>query len=179
MLDKHPFALMATALIGFGAQAQADTLYDWSFITTANVVDGSGTLTVDTSGLVTSSDGLYTGYLVTSFSGTYLGQAIGALLTPGVYYNDNLLLNLTGTAEQLDRDGISFTFGTSSTQENLWVPDSSDSQYKGAYGTGLSDLESENGNYGAFVAVPAPEPSTMALAGLSGATLLFLFRRRK
>ena len=78
MLTKSILTLIAVTAAGFTSNLKADQLFDWSFTTTGNVVDGSGTLAVDTSGTVTVDGN--TGYAVTSFSGTYLGQNIDGLL---------------------------------------------------------------------------------------------------
>jgi hypothetical protein len=179
MLTKSILTLIAVTAAGFTSNLKADQLFDWSFTTTGNVVDGSGTLAVDTSGTV-KVDG-NTGYAVTSFSGTYLGQNIDGLLPVGTFYADNLIANLTGTAEQLDGDGISFAFGATSTQENFWVPDSTDAEYVGPYGSG-SDRETYGLNNGTFVAVPVavPEPTNaLALFGTAGLSLIFAGLRRK
>ena len=179
MLKNSILAILAVAAAGLTSNVKADQLFDWTFTTTADVVDGSGTLTADTSGIIVVDDN--TGYAVTSFNGTYLGQSVNGLLPVGTDYADNLIANLTGTSEQLDGDGISFTFGTANTSENFWVPDSSDPEYVGPYGSG-SDRETYGLNNGTFSAVPVavPEPTnTLALLGTAGISVLFAFRRRK
>ena len=176
MFKKIALVTLATAALGLAAKANADTLYDWSFVTTAGNTDGSGTLTVDTSAPIVVDGN--TGYAVTSFSGTYLGQAINGLSPVGTFYADNLLAELTGTAEQLDGDGITFSYGKSDTLENLWVPGSTDPEYAGPYGSG-SDRETVGLANGTFSATPVPEPTTLALAGASGIALLLQLRRRK
>ena len=177
MLKNYALALLATSALTLATQVQADSLYNWTFTTATGTLDGFGTLTVDTSA-PTTFDG-YTGYLVTSFTGTYLGQAINSLSPQGTDYGDNLLADLTGTAEQLDHDGITFSYGKNATLENLWVPLSDDVEYAtGTYGVN-TDRETVGTANGTFVAVPTPEPSTIALAAISGTALLFQLRRRK
>ena len=180
MLKKSILTIFTVAAAGLASNVKADQTFDWSFTTTANVVDGSGTLTVDISGTIVVDGN--TGYTVTSLSGIYLGQAVTGLLPVGTDYADNLIANLTGTAEQLDGDGISFAFGTANTSENLWVPDSSDAEYVGPYGSG-SDRETYGLNNGTFVAVPAvvvPESTNaLALFSTAGLSLLFAGLRRK
>jgi hypothetical protein len=173
-------ALLAATVIGLAGSAQADLTFDWSFTTTSDVVDGSGTLTVNPT--LTTVDG-HTGYAVTSISGTYLGLTVDALQPVGTYYADNLLANLTGTSEQLDHDGITFTYGPDATLENFWVPNPGDPEYVGPYGSG-SDRESTGLANGTFVAVAvAPEPSQivsmLSLASVGASGLLLRLRRRK
>jgi len=182
MKKNSLIALVAVAAAGLTANLKADELFNWTFTTTAGVVDGSGTLTVDTSGPI-MVDG-YTGYAVTSFYGTYGTQTITGLSPTGTDYADNLLASLTGTSEQLDHDGITFSFGPANTLENLWVPDTDNPEYVGGYGNG-SDSETVGPagirNNGTFVATPAPvpEPGTLALLGTAGISLLFAGFRRK
>jgi hypothetical protein len=179
MLNKSILTLLAVATASIALNAKADSLYDWSFVTTAGAVDGSGTLTVDTSSAIVVDGN--TGYAVTSFSGTYLGQSIDGLSPVGTFYADNLLAALTPGTEQLDGDGITFAFGPSQTLENFWVPDSGDPEYAGPYGQG-SDRETVGLNNGTFIATPVavPEPANaLALLGTAGASLVFAARQRK
>jgi len=159
------------ALAGVCATASGQTTFNWTFTTTNDVVDGYGTMQVNTSSTVSSYyDSSVTGYQVISFSGTFLGQTIDSLLSTNLYGgNDNLIHDLTGTVEQLDAAGISFTYGLSNISENLFKT--------GGYPNGDGALK--NSIYGTFVAVaPAPEPTTLALAALGGASLLLLCRRK-
>ena len=182
MLKHSIIALAALTAAGFTSNLKADQLFDWSFTTTAGVVDGSGTMTVDTSATITV-DG-YNGYAITSMSGTYGAYNDVTLQPTGTYYADNLLASLTPGQEQLDHDGITFSFN-SGVLENLWVPHADNPEYVGQYGNG-SDSETVGPagtrNNGTFVAtaVAVPEPANvLALVGTAGISLLFAGFSRK
>jgi hypothetical protein len=159
-------------------QAQSE-LFNWSFIT-ASGVDGSGTLTVNAGQLVENGDDTYSGYLVTSISGTYQGQNINSLAPVGYVggwqgYNDNLLTSLISSSEQLSSGGIAFYMGSIDvTPENF-----SFSQHLSAEDD-YQDCNTIYGNaeFGSFTAdiAPVPEPSTVALS-VAGVALLLLSRR--
>jgi len=121
------------------------TTLDWTLTETGpGAVDGSGTLTVDTSPTDEVANG---GYLVESIAGSYDGQTVTGLSS--FVGADNLLLNITGTFDQLDSSGISFNYGTSGGQGNI-------------YSEGGADQDYVSGASGTFSAVP--EPVNMALA---------------
>jgi hypothetical protein len=173
-------AILTSLAVGLAATAKADITLDWSFTDTSGSVNASGTLTVE-SNPVQDIYG-YSGYLVTSISGTFLGQPITGELGPysvDGLYGDDLLANLTGVGQQLTgglAGGLNLSYG-SGQEENIW--------YAGAEFPGLINQEYYNHIDGTFKAViAAPEPSQAAsmlfLSGLSGAGWLLLkLRRRK
>ena len=175
--------LTIIALAAAGTAAHADITLDWTFTTTSDVIEGSGTLTVDTS--LTSADG-YSGYQVTSFSGIYLGQTIiglGPLSGVGLGGADDLISNLTGNPgntdanDQLDYDGITIAYDSDSGtayEKFRQVP------FRINQSIPYPDLEVANGNNGTFSAVePTPEPGSIALAGIGTAGWLALRRKQK
>jgi len=161
--------------------ARADTTLNWVYTTTSDVVEGSGTLTVDTN--LTSVDG-YSGYLVTAFAGTYLGHDIlglGPLSGVGLGGADDLVADLTGNPgntdinDQLDYEGITIAFdsGSGTAYERFrQVP------FRINQSIPYPDLEVASGNNGTFSAVPTPEPGSIALAGLGLAGWLALRRKQ-
>jgi hypothetical protein len=174
--------LTIIALAVAGTAAQADLTLDWTFTTTGDVIDGSGTLTIDPN--LTTVDG-YSGYQITAFSGTYLGDTItglGPLSGVGLGGADDLISNLTGNPgntdanDQLDYEGITFAYNSDSGtayEKYRQVP------YRINQGIPYPDLEVANGNNGTFSAVEtAPEPGSTALAGL-GIAGWFALRRNK
>lgn len=176
--------LTMIVLVTAGTAVQADITLDWTFTTTSGVIDGSGTLTVDPS--LTSVDG-YSGYQVTSFSGTYVGQTItglGPLSGVGLGGADDLISNLTGNPDnsdandQLDYDGITIAYdsGSGTAYEKFrQVP------YRINQSIPYPDLEVANGNNGTFstAAEPTPEPGSVALAGMGILSWLVLRRKQR
>ena len=169
MSKKFIFAVLFgyTALIN---QSAAST-FNW----TVNIPviggfsTGSGQLEAQDI-LSTGFDGLYTGYLLTSITGTYAGQAITGLADlNSVDGNDNLI----NTSEKLvDHNGLAFTLAATPTD----------------YGSNLINVYSDTAGYTdngpagssasgfTLTAVPIPAAIWMfgsALAGLVG------FGRRK
>lgn len=176
-MKSTEFLLAGALVVTAAPTAQAQTeLFQWTF-TTSSGVDGSGTLTVNTGQLVENGAATYSGYLVTSMAGTYRGQSINSLAPINAISgwsgaNDNLLLSLQSTSEQLDPGGIAFYTGPM----NIAPGDFSFSQnsVQGDY----QDANTVYGNaeFGTFTAVLAPEPSTIGL-GLTGVAILVASRR--
>ena len=169
-----------------GAAAQADTTtYDWTF-TGSDSVSGSGTFTVDTTD-TSSSDG-FTGYLITDATGTIDGQTITGVITPYKPSdgNNNLLGNvsltntvISGSAALFDNgdtyDGVALATATDSTYGFTFYSEGPDYYLAGIDNSGSPFV---NAN-GPFSVTEVPEPTTLALAGLSALGTSLLPRRRK
>jgi hypothetical protein len=114
----------------------APLLWDWTYSST--VYSGSGTL---------STDGVGNPQTIETFTGTWNGEAITALLAPGnIGGNDNLL---AAPPPQLDGSGLSFS--TNSDQFNIFRVSAVN---YGAFGfNGIFD-----GGTGLFSATPANTP---------------------
>ncbi len=172
MSKKFMFAVLFgyTALIN---QSAAST-FNW----TVNIPiiggfsTGSGQLEAQDI-VSTGFDGAYTGYLLTSITGTYAGQAITGLADLNtVGTNDNLI----NTSDKLlDYDGIAFTLaatptGYDSNLINVW----------NTFSTGYTDNGQSGSSASGFTLTPSAVPIPAAI-WMFGSALVGLvgFGRRK
>ena len=171
-MSKNFFFAVLFGYAALSNQASAAT-FDW----TANIpLNGGGSITgsgqlVAQDTLSTGYDGIFTGYLVTSITGTYAGEAITSLLgVNAIGGNDNLI----NTSDKLlDVDGLAFTLAAS-------LPDYGGNQINLYHeGNGYSDNNYHtNFSVSGFTLTQTPIPAAIwmvgsALAGLVG------FGRRK
>src|SRR5579862_3529360 len=144
-------ALMSAAALLMAAPAEADVLYNWTVslpLMTGGAIIGSGQLTA-ASTISTSYDGLYTGFLVSSITGTYGGSTITGLAAVNTAHgNDNLIET---SQNLLDWDGISFSISPAITGETNPV------NLFNRPGFGYTDLDTSTA-YGTFTLTAVPEP---------------------
>ena len=180
------FKLALTAVVSLAAvatQANSTITYNW-IETGSSFGDGSGTVTVDYTSTLLDSDGSlnsYVGYdfTVTGITGTFNGHTITGL-NP-VYSPAGNYINFQegpdtapATPEPADSSNFVIAFAAGDSYE-----------FNAGFEPGLTvfnatDSYASDNNAGTFTLSPepAPEPTTLALAGL-GLTGLIAARLRK
>ncbi len=123
---RLPPLVAAAAMLSASLAAHADT-FTFSFGTSADAFNGSGTLTGH---LVSPGEYLITAVSGTTDTGNGVNRAIDAILKPGTFptlnnggaspANDNLLL-VSASGDSFDQNGLSYILDNSA-QINLFTP---------------------------------------------------------
>ena len=156
--------LGAFALTFCAPSLRADILWNWSYSGTNN--SGSGTFTTDSTTSTDPSNGPFTGYLITSMSGTFDGSSV-ALRPVGTFGNNDNLLAVS--APQVGDWG--FSFSNSPGKFQFWY-DGSEYQL---FSTFTSTLDTGI-TFSATETASAPEPAA-AILFVPALVLLALFSR--
>lgn len=159
MLIKLTLALAALGCLVSSSLMAGTLTWNWNY--SSPDFNGSGTLTTEDA--TTTEDG-YTGYLATAITGTWNGNQIANLITPGNFYSDGLL----GSSQpQLSDNGISFntdfangTFNPNG-ENNIYF---NGGNFSGGYGVTTID-NYEGGTFTATLVVPTPVLNGINLAG--------------
>ena len=170
---------LITAALALSVEAQGTITWNWTYINANNGnIDGSGTLTTESTITISTYRPSVTGYLITGISGGFTGNIFN-LTTPdpitslsaiGLYGNDNML----NTLGQIDSYGLTFfvndpVYGN----EEIHI-------YKDVSGTDFA-FNDANGGWGTFSAIPeaVPEPTPLALFLIGGIGVLIFYHLRR
>lgn len=159
------WAVVLAAVFSLPATSRAD-VWTWTFA--GGSYSGSGTFVTDST--LSTGFGGFSGYKITSITGTWTqspgsAQTISGLLpVPSSGFDNDNLVSMSN--QQLSWGG--FLFGVNSAKINIY------------YSSGYRMYDGVNVDIaGTFSAVnTVPEPSTWALMGLGAAAVLWQLRRR-